>query len=144
MSANRPLPDVDDPATTRFWSGLRDGEIVLQHCEHCGYVRWPVGPRCPECLTLGGVWRAIRPTGTIWSFAVYHRAFHPAFKDDVPYAVAAVELDDGPFMLARLTTQDAVIPGVGERVTATFDEVAPGVCLLGWKPTNHNQKEPHE
>ncbi len=33
--------------------------------------------------------------GTIWSYVVYHRAFHPGFAAELPYVVAIVENADG-------------------------------------------------
>ena len=37
------------------------------------------------------------------SFSVVHRAPGPAFKDDVPYAVLLVELEEGPRMISTFT-----------------------------------------
>ena len=34
----------------------------------------------------------------VFSYVVYHRVYHPAFAQEVPYAVAVVELDEGPRM----------------------------------------------
>ena len=36
--------------------------------------------------------------GRIFSYVVYHRVYHPAFAQEVPYAVAVIELDEGPRM----------------------------------------------
>jgi hypothetical protein len=33
---------------------------------------------------------------------VYHRAFHPAYQEEVPYAMALVELEEGVRMLLRV------------------------------------------
>jgi uncharacterized OB-fold protein len=40
--------------------------------------------------------------GRIYSFVVYHRAFHPAYVEEVPYAMALVELDEGVRLLLRV------------------------------------------
>lgn len=127
----RPVPDVDDPRTAPFWAAAADGQLVVQRCPACGALRWPPGPVCTECLTPGGEWAPVRPTGTLYSYAEYHRALDPAFAAEVPYVVALVELDDGPRMYGRfhgpVSTQT-----VGRRVRAVFDEVAPGVRLVSW------------
>ncbi len=54
---------------------------------------------CPECLSLEWEWHQVQPTGTLLSYAVYHRAFDPAFQDEIPYTVGYVQLDDGPRMV---------------------------------------------
>ncbi len=131
MAENK-FPDVNDPATAPFWKGTRDGKIVVQACTKCGYLRWPPGPICNECLSSETEWKEISPIGTLWSYAVYHRAMNPRFKDEIPYTVALVELDDGPRMYGRLVATTAKVePGV--RVRAAFQEIEPGVTFVYWE-----------
>jgi hypothetical protein len=125
------MPDVEDPLTAPFWAGTAERKLVVQKCAHCGYLRWPPGPLCPECQTEGGAWTEVRPSGTLWSIATYHRALDPAFAGDVPYTVALVELDDGPRMYGRIDGDPAALKLDGA-VRATFDDVAPGVTFVGW------------
>ena len=40
--------------------------------------------------------------GRIFSYVVYHRVYHPGFADEVPYAVAVIELDEGPRMISNV------------------------------------------
>ena len=40
--------------------------------------------------------------GRVFSYVVYHRVYHPAFAQEVPYAVAVVELDEGPRMFSNV------------------------------------------
>ena len=131
MSAEKPMPDVEDPLTAPFWAGTAERKLLVQKCAHCGYLRWPPGPLCPECQTEGGDWTEVRPSGTLWSIATYHRALDPAFAGDVPYPVALVELDDGPRMYGRIDGDPAELKLDGA-VRATFDDVAPGVTFVGW------------
>ena len=131
MSAEKPMPDVEDPLTAPFWAGTAERKLLVQKCAHCGYLRWPPGPLCPECQTEGGDWTEVRPSGTLWSIATYHRALDPAFAGDVPYTVALVELDDGPRMYGRIDGDPAELKLDGA-VRATFDDVAPGVTFVGW------------
>jgi uncharacterized OB-fold protein len=128
----KPLPDVDDPVAAPFWRALRERRVELQHCGACGHVRWTPARVCPECLAEGGEWRAVTGAGTIYSYAVYERALHPAFAADVPYTVLAVTLDAGPLMIGALTGADAE-PDVGARVEPVFDDVAPAVTLLRFR-----------
>lgn len=130
---SRPLPDVNDPLTAPFWAASVKHKLVVQACGECGYLRWPPGPLCPECQAEGGAWTEVRPTGLLWSVATYHRALDPAFADEVPYSVALVELDDGPRMYGRISGNPQAFV-LDAPVRATFDDVAPGVTLVGWMP----------
>jgi hypothetical protein len=40
--------------------------------------------------------------GRVFTFAIYHTAYHPAFEVDVPYTVAVVKLDEGPHLLTNI------------------------------------------
>ena len=74
----------------------------------------------------------MKSTGTLWSFAEYHRAFDPAFADDLPYTVALVELDDGPRMYGRLLGDPSTF-AVGARVHAVFEPVTEEVTMVRWE-----------
>ena len=89
----RPAGD-DDLAELR--RRFATGVVAVLRCDACGHLRMPGARRCPECLALGGSWQEDAGGATIWSFAVYHRAFSPGFAAVVPYVVALVELDSGP------------------------------------------------
>jgi hypothetical protein len=40
--------------------------------------------------------------GKIYTFVVYHQAFHKAFEGDLPYVTAIIELDEGPHLLSNI------------------------------------------
>jgi uncharacterized protein len=122
------LPDVDDPVAAPFWAATRDGRLVVQRCESCGAMRWPPLAGCPDCRSRDATWVEVATSGTVWSYAVYHRSLHGAFPD-VPYTIAVVDIDDGPRMTARAVGIDI---GVGSRVSVVFDEVADGIVLPRW------------
>jgi uncharacterized OB-fold protein len=127
-----PLPNVDDPLSRPFWTATGEGRLVTQRCQLCGYLRFPPAPICPECLAEETEWTEIAPTGTLYSFATYHRALDPAFRAEVPYTIGYIELDAGPRMIGTVVG-DPVALVVGAPVHAVFDEVAPGVTLVRWQ-----------
>jgi uncharacterized OB-fold protein len=127
----KPLPDPQHPATAPFWQGTRESRLLVQKCASCGYLRWPPGPACPECLSAGAAWTEVRPSGTLVTYCVYRRAFSPAFADDVPYAVGYVELDDGPRMYGTMAGELDKLR-TGRPVHAVFDPVTPEVSLVHW------------
>jgi len=131
--SDTPLPDVTDPLTAPFWKAAREHRLIAQRCPCCQAVQWPPKPNCTTCLTeLGEAdWTEIAQTGTVWSFLVYHRAFHPGFADKLPYNVAMVRLDDGPVMITSIVGTNEIT--VGQRVKACFDAVAPQTSLVRFR-----------
>lgn len=127
----KPLPDVEDPDWAPFWAATREGRLTAQRCTACGTLRFPPLPICDTCLEEGSRWEAVSHTGRIWSYVVYHRAFHPGFADEVPYVVAIVENEDGlRFTGTVVGDREQVV--VGAPVSAVFDAVTPEVTLVKW------------
>ena len=59
--------------------------------------------------------------GTIYSFIVLHRTFHPAFEADLPFAIAVVELVEGPRIAARIEADPSTVV-IDMPVQATFTD----------------------
>lgn len=89
----KPLPIIT-PDTAPFWEGCRQGRLMLQRCEACTTWRYPPSPVCPRCASTDFRWTPTQKKGRIHSFVIYHRAFHPAYTTEIPYAVALVELEE--------------------------------------------------
>lgn len=94
-----PTPDTDSAA---FWSGLKQGKLLLQHCLDCGHVQYYQQGMCRRCGGERLEHRAASGRGKVHSFSVVYRAPGPAFKRDVPYAVLLVDLEEGPRMISSL------------------------------------------
>ena len=125
------LLPTGDALTAAFFEAAGQGRLVVQRCTACGALRWPPLAGCPDCRSRQTAWVDVVPAGTIWSYVVYHRAFSPELKSEIPYTVAKVELDDGPHMVGRIIEGEKP-PTVGARVAAVFVETD-GVPSVRWK-----------
>lgn len=117
-----PVPDAD---TAFFWGGVDSGVLRIQTCTDCGARIFYPRAVCPTCLGDTFTWIESAGEGTIYSYTVVHRA-PSGFDDDVPFAVALVDLDEGIRLMARLQT-DA--PRIGMRVEVEFRQTVTGVTL---------------
>lgn len=110
-----PSPD-DDSAP--WWQGLREHRIVVQECDACAHRRLPRMPSCPWCASPQ--WHDVTAvgTGTVYSFVRAHRALTPAMTGEVPYAIAAVDLDGGGRVFARV--EPAGDAAIGRNVVARY------------------------
>jgi uncharacterized protein len=72
--------------------------------------------------------------GKIFSFVTFHRVYHPAFEQEVPYVVALVELDEGPRLLTNIVgvPPDQVVCEMPVKVV--FDDVASDVSVPKFTP----------
>jgi len=98
---NKPLPNVNQDSK-EFWTGCKVHELRFQKCKDCGHIRWPASMICPLCYSRDTQWIVASGKGKVYTFVVYHVAYHPGFKDDVPYVVAVVELEEGPHLLTNI------------------------------------------
>ncbi|MGD9961396.1 Zn-ribbon domain-containing OB-fold protein [Nocardioides sp.] len=129
---NLPMPDIDDPLTAEFWAAARDRRLVLPRCANCGYLEWPPEKVCPECQHTERTWQEHPAEGTLWSYAVYHRALDPAFADLIPYVVGLVELDAGPKFYGLMQDGEDTVR-IGQRVVGVFEQASELVTFLRWK-----------
>jgi hypothetical protein len=113
------LPEIDD-LNRPFWEGCAAGELRLQVCRDCGRIRYPISGTCPNCLSTAFAWQALSGAGEILSWVVYHRAYHPAWADRVPYNVVLVQLREGPRMFGNVEPLGTVELSVGAAVQVVF------------------------
>jgi len=88
-----PVPQITDE-NGAFWTGGRDGELLIIRCTSCGYWIHPPTPRCPQCLSDAVEPQAVSGRGTVYSYTINRQAWVPGLE--VPFVIAMVELDDQP------------------------------------------------
>lgn len=120
----RPLPSLDEPDTGEFWRKTKDKVLGYQHCDDCGTVVFYPRRHCTGCLGSTLTWQASAGEGTIYTFSVVRQSYHPFFRTRVPYAVAWIDLDEGPRILSNITgvTDPGVELSVGQRVRVAWEE----------------------
>ena len=94
----RPLP-VPTPETAHFWEGTRHGELRLQRCTHCAHAYFPPRPFCPKCSSAEIETFVASGRASLYSYVISHRPI-PGFE--APYAIAVVELEEGPRMMTNI------------------------------------------
>jgi uncharacterized OB-fold protein len=130
-SDGRPLP-WSNPTTQPFFDAAQRHRLVLQRCPRDGFFFYPRS-RCPTCLGADWTWQEVSGHGRVHSFTVDRVGHVPALRKLAPYAVAIVELDEGPRMTARLVECDPDAVKVGMRVAAVFEDVE-DATLVHFRP----------
>jgi uncharacterized OB-fold protein len=126
----RPMPT---PETRHYWDGARAGELRLQRCNACAKVYFPPRPFCPACASRAvSVFRA-SGRGRLYSYVINHR---PAPGFTAPYAIAVVELDEGPRLMSNITgcpqTPEALVLDMPLEVT--FEKLDDEITLPLFRP----------
>lgn len=119
--ARKPRPRIS-PDNQPFWDGCQRGELLLPFCDACGKPHLPPGPVCPFCLSDRIAWRRASGRGRISTWVVVHKAWFEAFRDEIPYNVVQVELDEGPRLTANVVDARETFE-IGQQVEIVFDRV---------------------
>ena len=106
----KPLPTLSDE-NRPFWDACRAHELRMQRCTACGHIRFPISRICPKCLDAAHTWQPLSGRGTVFSYVVFHQVYNAAFKQDVPYNVALVELEEGPRLITNMLNDPASLVG---------------------------------
>lgn len=135
MTVPKPGPHPT-PDSAQYWDAASEGRLLLQRCEHCS--RWQHYPRafCAACWDTALSWQEPAGTGTVWTVTVAHRPGHPAWSAEAPYAIAIVELSEGPRMLGNVTGCPPEAVFVGMPVHAVF-EPRDGYTAVQFEPTEN-------
>lgn len=131
----KPLPHIDE-VSRPYWDAAKRHELLLQKCQECGHYRYPQGETCPSCLSDRLEWVKVSGRGSVYTWTVFHQVYHPAFKEDVPYAVVAVELEEGPRIITNLVDCKIGDIKVGMPVKVVFDDVTEEITLPKFRPVS--------
>ena len=131
----KPLPRPLSPELTRpFWEAARRHELLMPRCTMCDYVFFYPRSECPRCLSANLEWVKVNGRGRLHSFTVVQQPANAAFRDDVPYVYAVVQLDEGPRLVSNIVQCDIDALRVDTSLEAVFDDVTPEWTLVKFKP----------
>lgn len=115
-----PLPEPNF-FTRPFWEACQRGALEVAACADCGHLHLPAGPNCPRCWSTKLSSRPVSGAGTVFTFAIYRRTYHPAIP--APYVVALIELREGPRLISNVVGCAPEEVRVGMEVRVRFDNV---------------------
>lgn len=98
MSKSIPQPT---PETQPFWDAAQRDELCIQYCQDCEAHYFYPRPFCPKCFGDNVTWVQVSGRATLHSYVINHRPA-PGFEDEAPYAIAQVQLDEGPRMMTNI------------------------------------------
>ena len=114
------VPKVVDE-TRAFWTGGREGRLMITRCADCGYYNHPPTPRCGHCYSEQVAPTEVSGRGTVYSFTVNRQQWSPDLA--VPYVLAVVALEEQASV--RIFTNVVDVPAddvvIGMPVTVRFE-----------------------
>jgi len=116
-----------------FFESAARGALLFQRCPACGHKQFYPRLLCTAC---GGepVWETASGRGVVHTFTIVRQNAQPPFKNELPYAVAMVELEEGVRMMGNVTGCPVEQVKIGLRVEAYAVESEPGLAVTFWRP----------
>jgi uncharacterized OB-fold protein len=132
MAEGRALP-TPTPETDHYWTGAREGRLLLQRCKSCAKAYFPPRPFCPTCGSRDVIVVQASGRASLYSYAIQHRAI-PGFTP--PYAIAVVTLEEGPRMMTNIVecAQTPEALQLDMPLEAVFERVSETVSLPVFRP----------
>lgn len=115
-SASSLEPAVRDARSAEFFDALGRGALLLRRCTPHGHLSAPEVLLCASCGSGALDWSVAAGTGHLVSWTAVHSRPGPSGPAGPVVLAGIVELDEGPWLRARLLTGDSTAIRTGARV----------------------------
>jgi len=129
----KPLPAPDE-VSGPFYEAAARGELRYQQCPECSHRQFYPRAVCTACGAEPR-WETASGRGTVHTFTVIRQNFAKGFRDELPYVVAMIELEEGVKMMGSVTDCSPDDVSIGMAVEAYALEVEEGLALPFWRPS---------
>ena len=127
------LPEITS-YTQKYWDAARRHELMAYRCLSCGAFYSKVID-CVACDNPKMDWVKVSGKGRVFTFCIFHQLYHPAWKEEIPYNVAWIKLDEGPLLMGNVVECNNEDLYIEMPVEVVFDDVTEEVTLPKFKPT---------
>ena len=129
----KPLPEITTESKP-FWDACARHELLVQTCRACGAVQYYPRGVCAACWSPDVEWTRSTGRGRVYTFTVTHRTQARGFRDELPYVLAWIELDEGVQVMSNIVGCDPATVSVGMPVSVTFEDVNDQVSIPRFRP----------
>lgn len=129
---NKPTPIIDADSKP-YWDSAKSGKLVMQYSkdsdEYFLYSRSLTNTLNDKNIT----WKEVTGRGEIYSFTYVHTPAGEAFKNDVPYIVALITLEEGARIIANIEVEDNRRVKIGDKVYVYFEKISEELTIPKFK-----------
>jgi uncharacterized OB-fold protein len=124
----KPLPHLDEE-NRWFFEACARHELYLQKCSSCGTVRFYPRALCPSCTSSKTDYVRASGRGRVYTFTVTLQNQAPGFRDELPYVMAYVELDEGPRILTNIINTPPGEVKIDLPVEVVFEDIDENLAI---------------
>jgi len=124
----KPLPEITAESKP-FWDACARHQLLVQTCRACGGMQYYPRGVCAACWSPDVAWTPSGGRGRVYTFTVTHRTQARGFRDELPYVLAWITLDEGVQVMSNVVGVDPATIKIGMPVRVTFDDVKEGLSI---------------
>lgn len=132
-TTKKPIPRVDEESRG-YWEACRRHELRIQRCAACGTFRHHPRAVCPACMSSEVEWVLSSGRGTVYTFTVTHQNQAPGFREELPYVLAWVEVEEGVLLLTNVVGCAPESVRIGMPVEVVFEDVGEEIAIPRFRP----------
>lgn len=127
---------VPDDLTRPFFEAANEDRLVIQNCTACDRLSFPPRAACDACGSGANFeWKQLSGKGKIYNYGVVYDCPVASLKEDLPFNLAAIMLDEDPgiLMYSHLPGVPPDEVPVGGAVQVIFEATANGQKVPEWQ-----------
>jgi hypothetical protein len=133
---------VPVPENQPYWDGAKEGKLVIQRCQSCGFYNHPPVVVCNSCCDRDAEqkWEQVSGRGTLYTHYICYDTSIAGFEEKVPYAVILVELEEQSDLLLMGNILNLEYDAVGTELPmglpleVIFDKASDEINIPQWQP----------
>jgi len=129
ITKNFPEPTVE---TKKFWNHCKKQELLIQQCMACSHYQFYPRIICTTCMNRNVTWVRATGLGKIKMYTIIHRPISKAYS--APYAVALIQLAEGPMMMSNIINCDLDELAIGMGVKVAFEKWSEEITIPQFEP----------
>jgi len=105
-----------------FWDAIDAGRFVLARCACGAFYTRSQACLCCDRPAASLTWVPASGGGTVRTFVIFDKPYHPYFEDRLPYVVAVIALAEGPEILTNVIDTEVAAVRIGMPVRIVIAE----------------------
>ena len=130
-SHRRIVHELIKPSTHQRISALY---LVIQECKECDVKIFYPRKYCPECWSSDLGWSEASGKAKVYSFSILMDQVEPKFKEDLPYVLALVDLEEGIRMMTCIVDCEPEEVKMDMDVEVVFEDITDEFSLPYFRP----------
>ena len=128
MEHKKPEPIIDHDSKI-YWESAKNNKLMIQYSknnkEYFLYSKQLISNIDSDDIE----WKEVSGRGKIYSFTEVYAAAGPSFKEETPYIVASIELEEGARIISNIINANKEEILIGKRVKVKFDKQSENLTI---------------